>query len=378
MRGQDPERDADQDRGQQRNQDQLQVLRGVARHRIQQAAGRARGGRRASRDLREQRVGRCLVALPPQHHARIRPDHARLVDDVGQPSQRHERAGLAPLEVEPVEPHRVVPGKETAVVLQQRQAEALDLGVGGIDVGHVDAAGGERAVGQLVLQAAHVARRQAIARREPRETVRPPQEFVREPEAKLRMPRQIAQSAQTVAPRDRAGHGQRVAIVEPDRIAEPDALGGEPVPHLGERKRARAVEDHFLNRPGIVRIRIHAPRAQRLEHDLGAAEVVAVGHPGHAVLAHRRRERFTEHPRFRERFGADRDRRRRGPCRQRQRQHERRERAHQSPRRPAASRGRWARMNSVTNGSAGRSMRSSSVPRCRIRPARIKAISPAT
>ena len=60
--------------------------------------------------------------------------------------------GEALRHVQAIEQHRVVAREEFAVVLERAQLEALDLGVGGVDVHHVDPAGRDRLVGEAVVE----------------------------------------------------------------------------------------------------------------------------------------------------------------------------------------------------------------------------------
>ena len=81
----------------------------------------------------------------------------------GAGSPRRARRG-APATSSPVDEHRLVVGERAEVVLEHDEVEPRDLGIGGVQVRHVDLARGERRVGEVVLEPAHVALRQAIAR----------------------------------------------------------------------------------------------------------------------------------------------------------------------------------------------------------------------
>jgi hypothetical protein len=116
-----------------------------------------------------------------QHDAGVGADHPLLVHHVREPPHRAERGRLARSEIRPVEPDRVVAGKEAAVVPEHDQSHPLDLRVGRVDVGAVDRAGLECRVRQLVLDPHDPPPVEAVHACEPGESVLPPQEFVREP-----------------------------------------------------------------------------------------------------------------------------------------------------------------------------------------------------
>ena len=73
--------------------------------------------------------------------------------------------------------HRIVGRKIVAIIGQHRDAVALDLGVGRVKIHDVDLAGGERLVGEAVIQAARLLR-QAIRRLESRPAVAAPEKFM--------------------------------------------------------------------------------------------------------------------------------------------------------------------------------------------------------
>ena len=77
-------------------------------------------------------------------------------------------------------------GKEAEVVVEHRQAEAAELGVGRVDVDHVDAAGGDGVVGEAVVEADRLARARAVGLAQRRPAVGALQELVREAERERR------------------------------------------------------------------------------------------------------------------------------------------------------------------------------------------------
>ena len=78
------------------------------------------------------------------------------------------------------------------------------------------------------------------------------------------MPRQVGQRAQAEPLRGAARHRDGVAVVEADRRAHPEPFRRERV-HLVLGQRPRALEHHFLDRPGVLGIDVDAPRAKRAQ-----------------------------------------------------------------------------------------------------------------
>ena len=160
-----------------------QPARGAVGHR---AAGEARTGEEIARDDVE---GHAL-----QLGARVHGDHVAFVDAAFQRLQRGPGGRLPRRQVEPVQQHRVVAREVVAVVAQHAQAELADLGVGGVDVDHVDLAGGDRVVGQAVVQAGRRLR-EAVARCQALPAVGAADELVGQAEPQLGVARQVAQRA---------------------------------------------------------------------------------------------------------------------------------------------------------------------------------------
>ena len=118
---------------------------------------------------------------------------------------------------------------------------------------------------------------------------------MREPVAQLGMCAEVAQLPQTEPPRGGIGDGERIAVVEPERLAHPHSLAREALAHHRDRTAVGRLQNHLGDRAGVLRVGIHVAAAQRLVHDLRAAEIAAVQHadPG---LSNQDRERLAQDP----------------------------------------------------------------------------------
>ena len=114
-----------------------------------------------------------------------------------------------------------------AIVLEHAQAVGADLGVGGVDVGHVDGAGGEGAVGEVVVHARGRRLRQAVAGAQAGPAVGAVEELVGEHEAELRVGGEVGDAADAERAGARLGHAEGVAVVEAERRGHAQAAAGE-------------------------------------------------------------------------------------------------------------------------------------------------------
>src|SRR5919197_920166 len=111
------------------------------------AALAARGcgaAREECRGLRE--------ALAFELGRRVHADHQARVDASLERRERAPRLREALRHIAAVEQHRVIAREEMTVVFEHAPAIALDLGVGGVDIHDIDAPGGERLVGEAVIE----------------------------------------------------------------------------------------------------------------------------------------------------------------------------------------------------------------------------------
>ena len=96
-------------------------------------------------------------------------------------------AGDRAWQIGTVEPDALVRREEAEVVAEHAELVLLDLGVGRVEVGGLDLAAGEGAIGQVVVEPADVALRQAVAVAQAGPAVGPIHEFVAEPEFQVGM-----------------------------------------------------------------------------------------------------------------------------------------------------------------------------------------------
>ena len=157
---------------------------------------------------------------------RVHADHEALVDPSLQCLQRAPFARKSLRYIAPVEEHRVIAREEMPVVLEHAQPIALDLCVGRVHIHHIDAAGGNRLVGQAVIETAGRLP-QAVATLQACPAVGAAQKLLRQAEFQLRMLGEIAQPADAKLLGALLAHGEPVGIVEAERHAGRQARGGE-------------------------------------------------------------------------------------------------------------------------------------------------------
>jgi len=120
--------------------------------------------------------------------ARVQGHHRARVDPALEAPESVDGGGAGPPgDVQTVQEDGVVTAEETRVVVQRDEAVLPDLGVGRIQVGRVDRAAGQRAVGEVMVEAAHVALGQVVATAQGRPSVAPAHDLVAEPEAQSRV-----------------------------------------------------------------------------------------------------------------------------------------------------------------------------------------------
>lgn len=288
--GSDAERDADQDRHAYRRGHQEHVLAGQAPEiAVEQPAVQADGGfgfypgrhRRIRACIR-----RCLSAgekvarngceaLALEFRGRVHPYHVLGPDAVLQRLNRPPRFGKAPLDVEPVEEHRIVAGKIVEVVVQHPQAKLFDLCIRRIDVDHIHVALRQGIVGDSVIHAAR-GMAERVAPRQARPAIGAAKEFMRQAQPQLRMLSQIAQGADAQPLRIVGAHGERIAVVEAERHADADAEFGQPPAGFLGGHGCILLQDFALDGACVFGIDIDAPCTQCLEHDGRVAQALPV------------------------------------------------------------------------------------------------------
>ena len=198
------------------------------------------------------------------------------VDAALQHFQTLDLAGKALRNIGPVQQHRVIRGEEGAVVVEGDDAEALDLGVGGIEIHDVDLARRERLVGDAVVEAARLLR-QTIGGLQPGPAVSAAEKLVRQAEAKRRMLREVGHFAHAETLGVLAPHAERIAIAETQRDPRGQSERLEALVQRGETETLFGLEDLARDRAGVLRIEIDRARLERLEQDRGVAEPGLVG-----------------------------------------------------------------------------------------------------
>ena len=130
------------------------------------------------------------------------------------------------------------------VVLQHAQLVLVDLGVGRIDVDHVDLSAGHRFIGEPVVEAARRLR-QPVGPLQTGPAVAAAEELVRQPEAQLRMLREIAEVRRLSCCALLARIGERVGIVETQRHGDAETKRRQPAI---ERCESRNASDLSISR----------------------------------------------------------------------------------------------------------------------------------
>ena len=234
---------------------------------------------------------------------------ARGVDLPLQPGQRGHRGGRPSRQVRSVEPDAFIRGEETAIVLEDAEPVRADLGVGRVEVGGLDLAGRHRAIGQVMIEAADVALGEPVAIAEARPAVGPLHELVAEGQLQLGMVPQVAErpDAQPGRAGPRASRWRSVSLNPSGRLI--------PMPRSARAARRPASiadvlarQDLARDRAGVLGIEVQLVGLERMEEDLGAAQLAAVAGRGSWRRRAIRRADLAEDHRFGEGLGADADR----------------------------------------------------------------------
>jgi hypothetical protein len=232
-------------------------LRAARRH-----GGSAAGGERAA-----QFGEAATVELDLAVHR----DHGRGIDGSRQALQRPDVDALAHQQ------HRVVLGKEGAIVLEHPEAEAAELGIGRVDVDHVDLARRHGVVRQAMVEAGR-RRRQCIGLAQRRPAVGTLQELVRQTELQRPALRRgkVGDARNAQALRLRFAHRQRIGVVEAERHRRHQAARRQPAVELLERRVALALEQLTHDRAGVLGIEVDRPAGECLLEDAGVAQALAM------------------------------------------------------------------------------------------------------
>ena len=236
-------------------------------------------------------------------HRRIHRAHLLTVDASRQRIQQSAQGRRVVVGFGSIQQHRVVAREISAIILQRPQIVVGDLGVRGVEVDHVDVAGFDRAIGQIVIHAAHLPCIQLVACAQSGPAIAAVHEFVRKSETQPGMRAQIAEPCDPERFRLLAAHAQSVAVVEPQRLGKTDAERCQPggqclaIETLGVRQQ-------FLGQCArVFGIQIDAAVLQRPPQDRAAAECRSVLH-GQAQRPRLLLHEFTQNHRFREILGS--------------------------------------------------------------------------
>jgi hypothetical protein len=110
-----------------------------------------------------------------------------------------------------------------------------------------------------VLDAADVRHGQPVGLAEAEPAILPADELVGEAELQLRMRGQVGDLAEAVLLLGRGGDRERVAVVEAERVADPDALRRQGLAHLLEGGARLRLQDDLGDGAGVLRVDVDRP-----------------------------------------------------------------------------------------------------------------------
>jgi len=183
--GEHTERDGDQNPGRQRQRHEQDVLSRA--HAQARDPARLLDGHVQCQARREEIRGDGTLRFSPDLDPRVQGANPLGIEPPGQAREGGNRGGGALLEFSAVEIERLVLGEVALIVDQDREAIVGDLGIGGVEVHDVDFAGGERAVGKIMIETADIGLRKIVALFQTWPTVAAMQELVGQADAQMRM-----------------------------------------------------------------------------------------------------------------------------------------------------------------------------------------------
>ena len=186
--------------------------------------------------------------------------HVRGADAALQtPQGRHGPGGPAG-EVFPPHEHGAVLGEGVAIVDEDAQALRADLGIGRVEVGHVDGTGRESPVGHVVVEPPHLLLREPVAGAERRKAIGAVHDLVGEPEAQLGVAGQVGDGADAQLLCEVLAHPERVAVLEAERPAHDDAAGPEGEIEAVLVACVGALDELLGERPRVLRVDVESRR----------------------------------------------------------------------------------------------------------------------
>ncbi len=153
------------------------------------------------------------------------------------------------------------------VVLQCHEIVFGNFRIRGIGVLHVNRAVPQRSVAEPMVDPAQLARGETVTLRQGPPAVAALDEFMRETEDQFRMGAQVAEGVDAFGGRGFPAHDQRIGVVETELGRHRHAFRRQGGTQVLRRNRPAAPENFLRNRPGVFRIDIDLPTAQRLPED---------------------------------------------------------------------------------------------------------------
>ena len=138
-----------------------------------------------------------------------------------------------------------------------------DLGVGAVDVDHVDLLRLDGVIGQAVVQArGHVG--QGVGLGQPAPAIRATQKFVGQTQLERWVAGQLAEGAHAKCLCPCLGHGQRVAVVKAQRHAHAQSQRNQRAAHLVQGHGLGIFENLQTDRARVLGVHVNGTGAQRL------------------------------------------------------------------------------------------------------------------
>ncbi|MEZ5980081.1 MAG: hypothetical protein R3F34_17975 [Planctomycetota bacterium] len=209
---------------------------------------------------------------------------------------------------------RVVGREEVAVVLEHAHVVLEQFAVGRVRVDEVRLAARECGVREAVLHRAHATELEAVELGESGVAVGAVVELDAEGRRDLvGVGREVRDRVRVPALGDVLAQGERVAVVEPERLELFDVVLA-PQERLHREERAQGVRDLLLAvhhrrpaRAGVVRVEVDVAREQRAEADRGPAELELAHDLEVGVLLEHLRHQLGQHHGLREVLAGDDD-----------------------------------------------------------------------
>ena len=263
--------------------------------------------------------------------------------------------GMLLLGLETVDVNGLVIGKILLVVYQRPDVVITDLCIRGIQVYDVQTPGDEAAVGQVVIQSAHLLMHQVIVAPQSRPAVLAVHEFITEPQPQFRVAVQVGNGMYAQLLRPVPGHAQYVGVVEAQRRGHPYALAPQYGAQLLRIPCIPVGVDLSAQGPGIFRVDVDIAFQQGIPQHARAPEFAPVSDTQVAAFQHLCRQVAQDHA-LGELLGAYGQLRGIAAAAARQQQ----QRGSEGISHGGADGGgvRWACRKRLTNSSAGRSCRS--------------------